>query len=894
MPWCIEPSSLRLTVLDERGEEKETLSEAEIEKEVSSMATVLATVPVDSLVSLRMDSRKETLLAMLALFRRGTPFIVVAIDRSTPSRWSLEEGRVIVENEGKELDRLEPGIAYSIYTSGTTGARKRIDVPEECIRLNIEDFQRRFSFSSSSHPHSILLSTSFYFDPSMVDVLLWATTPGSHLLLLEREASRSPAALPVALARNEATFVQLCPSLLSRCPLSVLQQLLQPRSQLRILLLGGESFPLHLINTVRHPDCPTRVFDVYGITEVSCWTTVADVPHGATTVTLGEPIDGTEIMIDDERRLLIGGARRRCFVDGVLEGEWTESGDRVEAVEGGGWRMEGREGDEVKLHGVRVNLAHSASQLIRDRADAIRFTKFVVHSSNFLVLFVQGDVSREEVDSVLPPGLSVHHIEKIDEVPLNSSGKADSRALLDLLEGREVVDEKKLMKELKRLDVSSPFNENCTLAELGMDSAGMLRLAFALGNEVCTRMILAGDVKIKQLREAIEGSGDSPSSSGIHWPDLSTINLDEDRDQRSLDGDQRSSVSERWSHPMEKCVDAAPLIVQRQSGLLIVIGSHSGLVVCMEEKVGEVATLKWSSRISHRVETAAVRVGEERIAVCSYDGVVSCFDVETGEEWWRHECAANVRGGLVAVDEFAFIGDYEGRLHKIDIMKRRTLWCTFVGGAMRATPTVEGAMVATVSIQGTTSVVDTESGAIVWSDNGRKRPIFASAFFLGAGSRAEYRLVTVDVDGHVSMRNAETGVETQSLSIDERVFSTPLQIESSIVIVTASDAGKPSSLLILTENLSPLKRIDFDSSSTVSIYHTPIIRNQSMMMMTSSGVLITVPLSLSIDRKIDGRSVVSKRMLPTGGPPIFSPPRFVNDDVIVLGTRDDVVVSLQF
>lgn len=30
----------------------------------------------------------------------------------------------------------------------------------------------------------------------------------------------------------------------------------------------GEPFPLDLINTVRHADCPARIYDVYGITEV--------------------------------------------------------------------------------------------------------------------------------------------------------------------------------------------------------------------------------------------------------------------------------------------------------------------------------------------------------------------------------------------------------------------------------------------------------------------------------------------------------------------------------------------------------------------------------------------------------------------------------------------------
>lgn len=35
------------------------------------------------------------------------------------------------------------------------------------------------------------------------------STPGTHLLLLEKEAARAPGALPVALSRNDVTFVQV-------------------------------------------------------------------------------------------------------------------------------------------------------------------------------------------------------------------------------------------------------------------------------------------------------------------------------------------------------------------------------------------------------------------------------------------------------------------------------------------------------------------------------------------------------------------------------------------------------------------------------------------------------------------------------------------------------------
>ncbi|GMS81297.1 hypothetical protein PENTCL1PPCAC_3472, partial [Pristionchus entomophagus] len=474
MSWCFELSTLRLSVLDERGEVKETLGGEKIEKEVASMATVLATVPLDSLVTLRMDSRKEALLAMIALFRRGTPFVVVGNNSPTFTKWSLETGRELMETEGKDIDRLEPGIVYSIGTSGTTGARKRVDVPAECIRLNVEDFKRRFSFSPPSPPHTMLLVASFHFDPSMVDILLWATTPGTHLLLPERDVARAPGALPNALTRRGVTFVQMCPSMLYRCPLPSLQQLLQTQSQLREMVLRGEPFPHYLFNTVRHPDCPTRIYDTYGVTEVSCYATVHEVPHGATASILGEPIDGTDIMVDDEGRLLIGGARRRCIIDGVRDGEWTISGDRVEKAEGGGWRIVGRGGDEVKLHGVRVNLVQAARQLGRMRQNASLFAKFVVHRSNFLVLFVQGDVSREEIDSMLPPNLSVHHIEPIHEVPLNSSGKVDGQALLTLLDEPAAADENTLSEELERFVLFSSIDEDSSLAELGLDSAAML------------------------------------------------------------------------------------------------------------------------------------------------------------------------------------------------------------------------------------------------------------------------------------------------------------------------------------------------------------------------------------------------------------------------------------
>ncbi|GMT20793.1 hypothetical protein PFISCL1PPCAC_12090, partial [Pristionchus fissidentatus] len=563
------------------------------------------------------------------------------------------------------------------------------------------------------------------------------------------------------------------------------------------------------------------------------------------------------------------------------------------------WRIEGREGDEVKLHGVRINLARSSHDLEKRLAGTARLVKFAVHRLTFLVLFVQCDgvVSRELVDSVLPPGLRVHHIERVEETPLNSSGKTDVPALLRLFDGRGANDAKRLREELERLGLVAPFNEDLTLAELGLDSAAMLRLAFALDNEVCTKLILAGDVKLRQLMEVANGGGEGPSEPGkIRWPEVLTINLDEE-DQRSVD-----TPSQLWSQPMEKCVDAAPLIINksRNGNYRVVIGSHSGLIVCVEVKRGK-ASLRWTNRVSHRVESAAVEVGDEGIvAVCSYDGQVHCFRGDDGEQWWRHSCrGANVRGGMVAVGDCIYVADYDGSLHKLNAMKCARVWRTQIGGAsMKAPPAVCDRLVAIVTLRGATYVMDTEKGGILWRDEGVGRPIFAPALFLKCESPPNLRLLTVNVDGRMQMRNAETGEEIHTISIDERVFTRPLQVDSNIIVITAAESGGSSSLLVLSESLEPLRRFNFESSAPVSIYHSPILIDQSIVITSSCGLLITVPITslTSGESTVAGGSKVKftmTRLFPSGGSPLFSPPVFVSSNEIVLGTRDDSVVAFR-
>lgn len=73
-------------------------------------------------------------------------------------------------------------------------------------------------------------------------------------------------------------------------------------------------------------------------------------------IDLGEPLLDTAVCVKDGF-LWIGGAERRCYVDDeVMAPELRCTGDRVEIEQNGRIVFVGREDDQLKRSGMRVNL----------------------------------------------------------------------------------------------------------------------------------------------------------------------------------------------------------------------------------------------------------------------------------------------------------------------------------------------------------------------------------------------------------------------------------------------------------------------------------------------------------------------------------------------------------
>lgn len=101
------------------------------------------------------------------------------------------------------------------------------------------------------------------------------------------------------------TFLQITPSLLFHkwSTEHLKTTILDKDSHLRVLLLGGEPFPsTKLILKASHLQNTTKLFNIYGITEVSCWSSINEIVKDSNIDEsyLGEPLSETIFQIRNE------------------------------------------------------------------------------------------------------------------------------------------------------------------------------------------------------------------------------------------------------------------------------------------------------------------------------------------------------------------------------------------------------------------------------------------------------------------------------------------------------------------------------------------------------------------------------------------------------------------
>jgi len=263
-------------------------------------------------------------------------------------------------------------LAYVIYTSGSTGKPKGVAIEHRSAAALLAWARGVFSKEELA---GVLASTSICFDLSVFELFVPLSCGGKVIL-----------AVDVLHVLNWASSKDV--RLINTVP-SAMVELLRigglPES-LQTVNLAGEPLQASLVQKIYEQRQVRRVFDLYGPSEDTTYSTYAlRIPNGPTTI--GRPVSNSRIYILDSHlqpvpigvpgELYIGGAgvargylRRpdmtaQVFVPDPFSVEGTtrlyKTGDLARYFEDGNIEYLGRVDNQVKLRGFRIELGEIES-----------------------------------------------------------------------------------------------------------------------------------------------------------------------------------------------------------------------------------------------------------------------------------------------------------------------------------------------------------------------------------------------------------------------------------------------------------------------------------------------------------------------------------------------------
>ncbi|TDD12175.1 non-ribosomal peptide synthetase [Nonomuraea diastatica] len=324
--------------------------------------------------------------------------------------------------------------AYVLHTSGSTGVPKGVAVPHSAL-VNL--LAGMADLLESGPGDAWLGGTSLSFDIAGLELYLPLVT-GGRLVLADDATARDGVALAGLVARSGVTHVQATPSGWSM----LLAGGLDPAGL--VALAGGEALPLALARRLRRR--ARRLFNMYGPTETTIWSTAWEVPESPERVSIGRPLANTTVQVLDRwgspapvgvpGELVIGGAGVALgYLRGPgeppepFEGGRYRTGDRVRWLGDGTLEFLGRDDGQVKVRGHRVEPGEVEATLLRH--PRVREAA-VVARDDTLVAYVApgapGDLL-ERAAEWLPAYMVPSAVVALDALPLTPNGKVDRRAL---------------------------------------------------------------------------------------------------------------------------------------------------------------------------------------------------------------------------------------------------------------------------------------------------------------------------------------------------------------------------------------------------------------------------------------------------------------------------------
>jgi amino acid adenylation domain-containing protein len=529
--------------------EEQSLTYSELEVQVDVLVAQLLSLGVERgrLVGVCLDRSLDMLVALLAVMQSGGAYvpidpkqpadrIALILEDANPSVLLTETAlkTKLGDQSGKPIICLDNNLyeaqaghvpvhsvtnedlAYVIFTSGSTGRPKGVEVKHHGLTTFLRAMANEPGMSSQD---KVLSVTTISFDIAGLELFLPLIVGGS-VRIVPYQITINGELLRKEIERDDITVFQATPASYRM----LIASKWEGKNKIK-LLCGGEAMPHELAQQLTRR-CES-LWNMYGPTETTIWSSVSRVLPGADSISIGRTIEGTQFYVLNPSLVPVPfGVPGELYIagDGIAKGYFdnqvlTDERFMVNPFSSSGSSKMYKTGDlvryrpdfeldylgridfQVKIRGFRIEIGEIETVL--GSYDAVKqcvVTTFDDGRGLALVAYIVLELDSEEasgeiksfLSTKLPDYMVPAKLVSIEALPLTANGKVDRKAL-------PAVDDLKTLSD--PIEYKAPRNDfelslcTCWQETLKCEQVGISDNFFELGGDSLMTVLLVHEME---------------------------------------------------------------------------------------------------------------------------------------------------------------------------------------------------------------------------------------------------------------------------------------------------------------------------------------------------------------------------------------------------------------